>query len=1107
LTTIVGLGLAMVLPAAPAGAWNVFTHEFTGQQVQNDLSDGSVTIAGHDYPVNTQVNDAIQSWPSYYNAGVVGPDGFPDTAYGEVTIHPGNKPRDPQTLPSSSTYGQPAPTGAWLGYLLGKAWAAQSDSSYSTDEKAQILAFTYGFLTHAAGDTWAHTLINDYAGGVYPAIPDIVTYLPAARMALRHLITEQYIGSTAPGFDSPDGDDGVDGSCDNANTSPPNTICNPGTADEQRVEVSRVCADDANPPTPGTECTTEDGSSDYSADSSPGIALDIPKEFIQRTMVSLNARTPADGCEGDGDGDYGCPDGTYNPTKPSELTRGPILDRVLDEEAKLQIYAAKVRDDQNHSDCSTALDSDCHDRETLIFTDTVRGRASVRVHRTVCTADYFCIASASDAAYDLTIAPLLATYAEHWAADIDTMRDHWADFGLAVSRGWFDPQTRRNAANDLCDKDEESVTNRLRNECEAGVGILDSIRWSLGHINGGDQSWIDDYLLPAAGVPDFVLDISDFVDTVGDYLGELFDFLEIPNPIAPILADAEAWVNDKINEWVEEELGVDVEAISQFSKTMAQWMCGNDGTLSLDLPNIGTVTPSMLFSTGEHDRLDGLLGISADHHETAAGLPEQCSPVKDATRLDPAHFAPLKNTITLGKLLLLDGPQLNNVLGTTLVDAGVIRSKSFVHTYGGTALSAPANVMVDHLQSNGTATHFSSSQAWLQLIDGDHAWRRDGLPRFQDNDLEFGPTFCYDDGYSVYDRTSTCHPATLPGMVRQAEPRDVVAGSQWDGGRGNFPVWESCLLRPAFRSLFTDWENGGNNFPDNGDTASPDAGAPNPPGANLDNTGTYSGSDGKLYAGTSNVFTLTYHDFVFTDAYTDARYRFYKDGNTPGAWHSIASGGTFSVSGTDGLYKVEYQTQDPCHTYDTNDLLSDPVRSIDVVLDTTPPVITIASPAPDGRIFDTASTSTISYTAVDAASGVKTTSVTLDGASSTNGATIDTFFLYPGTHSVVVTASDNLDNTGTATRTFKVQATSASLLSNWSRARTLGLVPDTKTYNGGRDKLLAAVDAHNRGQHSTEGNQLSAFISLLQAQRGQGVQAATADRFIAWTRDLINRKG
>ena len=309
--------VSMAVAPGSASAWNVYTHEFTGSQVQADQADGSVTLAGHDYPVDSRVNSAIANWPSYFNAGVIGPDGYPDTAYGEVTIHPGNKAGFPGDKPA---YGVPAPTGAWLGYLLSHAWAAQNDASYSADEKAQILAFTYGFLTHAAGDTWAHTLMNDYSGAVYPAIDDVIHSLPAAQMALRHLITEQYIGSTAPHFDSPDGEDDT-AECDDPDVGPPDTLCNVGTPDEKRVEISKVCTNDAIPPTARTECTTEGpgGSdvSDYSADATPGIAFDVPKRFIQRTMVNLNTRTPADGCEGDGDGDYGCPDGTYNPNEPS----------------------------------------------------------------------------------------------------------------------------------------------------------------------------------------------------------------------------------------------------------------------------------------------------------------------------------------------------------------------------------------------------------------------------------------------------------------------------------------------------------------------------------------------------------------------------------------------------------------------------------------------------------------------------------------------------------------------------------------------------------------------------------------------------------------------
>ena len=185
----------------------------------------------------------------------------------------------------------------------------------------------------------------------------------------------------------------------------------------------------------------------------------------------------------------------------------------------------------------------------------------------------------------------------------------------------------------------ETLTNNARNECEAGVGILDSIHWSLDHMDGGNQSWINDYLIPAVGLPDFVGDISDFLSAVGGAIDDLFTFIGVTNPLAQIKADVNAFIDDKINEFIKDQTGIDPEAITQFSKTMAQWMCGNDGTISLDLPGIGTITPSMLFSTAEHTRLDGLLGLPADHHEPGEGLPEQCAPVKDDARLNPAEFA------------------------------------------------------------------------------------------------------------------------------------------------------------------------------------------------------------------------------------------------------------------------------------------------------------------------------------------------------------------------------------------------------------------------------------------------------------------------------------
>ena len=47
-------------------------------------------------------------------------------------------------------------------------------------------------------------------------------------------------------------------------------------------------------------------------------------------------------------------------------------------------------------------------------------------------------------------------------------------------------------------------------------------------------------------------------------------------------------------------------------------------------------------------------------------------------------------------------------------------------------------------------------------------------------------------------------------------------GLFYDAGSGNFPMYESERLRPVFRSYFVDWQNNGLQFPDLGDTTSPD---------------------------------------------------------------------------------------------------------------------------------------------------------------------------------------------------------------------------------------------------------------------------------------------
>ena len=72
-----------------AFAWKVETHLYFANEVLDDLcSDGSILIEDENYLVDATIATAICSYPQYYRAGTVGPDGFPDLMSGQGTVHP-----------------------------------------------------------------------------------------------------------------------------------------------------------------------------------------------------------------------------------------------------------------------------------------------------------------------------------------------------------------------------------------------------------------------------------------------------------------------------------------------------------------------------------------------------------------------------------------------------------------------------------------------------------------------------------------------------------------------------------------------------------------------------------------------------------------------------------------------------------------------------------------------------------------------------------------------------------------------------------------------------------------------------------------------------------
>ena len=155
LACALALVAAVAIGAQSAHAFKPYTHVEIAKDVRADvLEDGKLTIGGHDYDVHPKFVEALERFPSYYYGGAVGPDGFPDLLMGQGVIHPDD-------------------TGTWLARIFDMAWQAQTSPQYTADEKLQILAWSYGFATHAAGDVFAHTLVNEFSEGVFPSAADV----------------------------------------------------------------------------------------------------------------------------------------------------------------------------------------------------------------------------------------------------------------------------------------------------------------------------------------------------------------------------------------------------------------------------------------------------------------------------------------------------------------------------------------------------------------------------------------------------------------------------------------------------------------------------------------------------------------------------------------------------------------------------------------------------------------------------------------------------------------------------------------------------------------------------------------------------------------------
>ena len=95
-----------------------------------------------------------------------------------------------------------------------------------------------------------------------------------------------------------------------------------------------------------------------------------------------------------------------------------------------------------------------------------------------------------------------SSYLHYWIKNIDAGLQHWAEVGLAVSRGLFDPGSRRDLQNDEGKHDGPDVVDTVmrdaRADTENGVTHIDAILKNLedpNHDDKTDDGFANQYLL------------------------------------------------------------------------------------------------------------------------------------------------------------------------------------------------------------------------------------------------------------------------------------------------------------------------------------------------------------------------------------------------------------------------------------------------------------------------------------------------------------------------------------------------------------------------------------------------------------------------------------
>ncbi|HEY8761613.1 MAG TPA: hypothetical protein VIP52_11970 [Candidatus Dormibacteraeota bacterium] len=206
---------------------------------------------------------------------------------------------------------------------------------------------------------------------------------------------------------------------------------------------------------------------------------------------------------------------------------------------------------------------------------------------------------------------------------------------------------------------------------------------------------------------------------------------------------------------------------------------------------------------------------------------------------------------------------------------------------------------------------------------------------------------------------------------------------------------------------------------------------------------------------------------------------------------------SLTLSSGDGLYTIAVLVTDVAGN---STIVTRTIR-----LDTTGPAISYGMIAPtNSGFYDVGTTITFNFSASDF-DNVASLSAKLDSATTlTNGQVIDVDKLKAGTHTIVLTSTDQLGNSSSVTVTFQVHATVAGQINAVNKGAAAGLI--TSVQQSKLTALLQIVQYYlNAGNTASAKSALNNYISWVQLNSGKSINAAYAALLINWAQHLYNR--